>query len=374
MLAQRWQKFLSSAAAGVLTFSVLAAPAASAAGWDETPLRQAMDRVVASGVAGVQARIRDSQGDWSASAGVRALGSNQPPSADGRFRIGSVTKTFVATVVLQLAGERRIGLDTPVNHYLPGLLPGGNRITVRMILQHTSGLYSYSDDLPFGEGATQIAHGFPAIRFRHFTPGQLVAMATAKPLLFEPGQDWSYSDTNYIVAGLLVEKVTGRTWGTEVADRIIRPLGLHATSEPGDNPALPWPYARGYSRLDGKTVDVTELNPTVAGAAGSMISTTADLDDFFRALLSGRLLLPEQLTEMLTPRETNLGIGYGLGIMSIAMPCGTTVWGHTGGIPGYATHAFATADGTRQGAFSVTTDKNPAHGTEGRILTAMFCP
>lgn len=285
MLAQGWQKFLSAAVAGVLTFSALTAPAASAAGWDDPPLRQAMDRVVASGVAGVQARTHDSRGDWAASAGVRALGSGQPPSTDGRFRIGSITKTFVATVVLQLAGEGKIGLDTPVNHYLPGLLPGGNRITVRMILQHTSGLYSYSDDLPFGEGATQITRGFPAIRFRHFEPEQLVAMAVAKPLLFEPGQDWSYSDTNYLVAGLLIGKITGRPWGTEVADRIIRPLGLHATSEPGDSAALPWPNARGYARLDGKSVDVTEMNPSVAGAAGSMISTTADLDEFFRALL-----------------------------------------------------------------------------------------
>ncbi|WP_188316553.1 serine hydrolase domain-containing protein [Solihabitans fulvus] len=371
--------------AGPAVATASAAPDASAArsdsGRNDAALRQAMSDMVAGGVAGVQVRVHDDQGDWAASAGVRELGGDRRPPTDGRFRIGSVTKTFVATVVLQLVSEGRVGLDTPVDRYLPGLLPAGDRTTVRMILQHTSGLYSYSDDLPIGEGATQIKPEFLRVRFRHFDPEQLVGMATAKPLLFEPGSQWSYSDTNYIVAGLLIKAVTGRAWGTEVTGRIIRPLGLHGTSVPGDDPTLPWPNVRGYAQLDGAAVDVTELNPSMAGAAGSMISTTADVNRFFGALLGGTktlqgraLLAPAQLAEMRRTRPVAEGVDFGLGILRITTPCGTAIWGHTGGIPGYATTAFTTADGRRQTTISVTTNKNPQSGSETRMLFASFCP
>ncbi|WP_345711767.1 serine hydrolase domain-containing protein, partial [Kineococcus glutinatus] len=162
---------------------------------------------------------------------------------------------------------------------------------------------------------------------------------------------------NYLVAGMLVEALTSRTWAQEVTDRIVRPLRLRATSVPGDDPALPPPHAHGYARIGGQVVNVTRYDTSAAGAAGAITSTTADLDRFLDALLDGRLLPPAQLAQM--QRLTAASPGYGLGLMRVELPCGEVVWGHDGGIHGYASLALSTPDTRERLVLSMSTAPDP---------------
>ncbi|MFD7657111.1 serine hydrolase domain-containing protein [Actinosynnema sp. NPDC059797] len=330
---------------------------------DREVVQRALDEMAATGAQGTQFRVVDGRREFTARSGTARVGSPRPVPVDGRFRIGSITKTFVSTVVLQLVGEGRVELDAPVSRYLPGLLPDGDRITVRHVLQHTSGLYNYTEALPLDPAE------FESIRYKTWTPAELVALSTARPLDFEPGTDWSYSNTNYVVAGLLIEKVTGKPYGRSVEQRVLRPLGLRDTSVPGTRVEVPGPHAHGYVRVNGQVVDITELNPSVAWAAGEMISTTADLERFIDALLDGRLLRPAQQRELLTTVE-----GYGLGIESTELPCGVTTWGHGGGIPGYSSVLMSTPDTRTRLAGSVTSapDPGPVNGAE-ELLNEVFC-
>ncbi|GHF45722.1 serine hydrolase [Streptomyces mashuensis] len=345
-------------------------------------LQAALDRVVADGAVGATATVREGRRTMRLRAGAATLDGGQPGSARapapvplrGRFRIGSVTKTFVATVLLQLAAEGRLGLDDPVRRHLPGLLPPDkDAVTVRMLLHHSSGLPSYVSAIP-AEGAAFLRN-----RYRHYDARDLVARVADAPLLFPPGSRWSYSDTNYIVAGLLVTAVTGRTWNAEVTDRIVRPLGLRATSAPEDDPRLPGPHAHGYFRAspDAAPVDISELNPSLAGAAGAMISSADDLDRFLTALVGGRLLPPAQTAELL--RSDAAAQGYGLGIHRFRTSCGIDALGHNGEIHGYFTLAVTTPDRTRRVVASVTTRAfplaagQPLAASLGSMLEAALC-
>jgi D-alanyl-D-alanine carboxypeptidase len=333
---------------------------------DRQVVQRALDEMARTGAQGVQLRVNDGRREFTARSGTARVDSPRPVPTDGRFRIGSITKTFVSTVVLQLVGEGKVELDAPVARYLPGLLPDGDRITVRQVLQHTSGLFNYTSALPLDPD------GLLEFRYRTFTPTELVAMATARPLDFEPGTRWSYSNTNYVVAGMLVEKVTGKPYEVAVGQRVLRPLGLRSTSVPGTRTDVPGPHAHGYIRAGGEVVDITEINPSVAYAAGEMISTTADLDRFADALLDGRLLRPAQQAE-LTATLPFSG-GYGLGITSEQLPCGVTIWGHSGGIPGYASLMMSTPDTKTRLTMSVTSapDPGPIAGYE-ELMNEVFC-
>jgi D-alanyl-D-alanine carboxypeptidase len=340
----------------------LLAPAAPAAA---DPVGAVTQEIVSSGATGVQIRIFQDGHSRTVTAGVSELDSHRPVAPTGQFRIGSTTKAFVATVVLQLVAEHRIQLDAPVERYLPGLLPHGNEITVRMLLQHTSGLYNYLRSLPLGGADLE------KVRFTHYSPEELVAIATAQPLDFRPGTKYSYSNTNYTVLGMLIGKTTGHAWGDEVTRRILLPLGMRQTSVPGDRTRIPGPHAHGYQDMDGKLVDVTELNPSFAGAAGEMISTTADLDTFVRALAAGRLVPPGLLKEMTTPRSATEE--YGLGLQTRTTPCGIPVFGHTGGIPGYGTVAFTSTDGKRRVEASLTLGHGPTDAAFYSLIDKVIC-
>ena len=336
--------------AAALTVTLTAGTANAAPDRDE--LRQAMADLTAAGAAGVQVRIHDEQGDWTGSAGVRELHGGKVPT-NGRFRVGSITKTFVSTVLLQLVDEGRLGLDNPAARHLPeyGLDP---RITVRMLLQHTSGLFNYTGEAnPDGtveEGIPLIGNGFAANRFRTYDPEELIAVAMAKPARFEPGTSWSYSNTNYILAGQLIERLTGTAYGTQVRQRILRPLGLRETFVPGTRTGIPGPHAHGYYAYpDGgrlRVLDASRVNPTWAGAAGEIISTTRDLDRFITALFDGELLPADLLAEMRDVLPIAPGSGYGLGLQSFdAGPdCGGEYQGHTGGMHGYQSFLFSNGD------------------------------
>lgn len=331
------------------------------AGQDRPELRQALQDVVGYGLTGVQLRVHDQRGDWVGSAGARKLGEPAKPPTDGKFRIGSTTKAFYSTVVLQLVAEGKIGLDNPADDYLPGY-GLDRRITVRMLLQHTSGVFDYTGEyFPGGKYEPGIPwQGKPWVdnRFHTYTPEELARLGLSKPLKFTPGTDWSYSNTNYALVRLIIEKITGHSSADEIQRRILQPLGLRDTVTPGTSPELPEPHADGYYKYEDagqwKTIDITRQNPSWISAAGDMISTTADLRTFFSALLGGKLLPSPLLAEMTRPHPTPVPkMSYGLGLEIRDVGCGT-VLAADGGVQGYGTLVYSTPDGSKSMEASVT--------------------
>lgn len=306
-------------------------------------------------------------------AGSARLGSRVPVPADGRVRAGSNTKTFTAVVVLQLVAEGKVELDAPIERYLPGLVPGGSAISVRQPLQHTSGLPNYTEYL----GLEDIAK----LQHRYFEPHELLATAFAHPARFAPGTKWEYSNTNYVLAGLLIERVTGRPVAEQITERVIRKAGLRNTYWPavGDQ-SIQGPHPHGYARSGDAVLDVTELDPSWGWAAGQLISTPGDLAAFSRALLGGRLLPAAQLAEMRKTVDAPLlpGWRYGLGLFRVPLSCGGVYWGHGGDIHGYETRGGATDDGRAVG-LAVTalpgTFGNADQGAQAVLSTvdAAFC-
>ncbi|KNE84016.1 MULTISPECIES: serine hydrolase domain-containing protein [Streptomyces] len=372
-------------AAGALSAPAAAAagPAAAAAAKPETgrghaATQKAMDAQVAAGLPGVLLQAVDRHGVWNGSSGVADLETERPRLPKDRFRVGSITKTFVATVLLQLEAERRIDLDDTVEQWLPGVVRGngndGRKITVRQLLNHTSGLFDYTSDAAFAEKL--FGPGFLEHRYDTWTPEQLVRVGTGHEPDFAPGTDWNYSNTNYILAGMVIERVTGEEYAEEIERRILRPLRLRATTVPGTDPDMPRPHGRAYSPLGGdpaeKIHDVTELNPSVAGAAGEMISTTGDLNRFYRALVRGKVLPDRQLKAMLTTVETGeAGIEhYGLGIYPQTLSCGVAIWGHSGGIHGSGSAATVTRAGDHAASFNANGDWT---GDGRAVAEAEYC-
>jgi len=332
---------------------------------------------------GALLRITGGAGEWSGTSGVSDLGTGAPVSPESRFRIGSITKTFTAVVVLQLAAENRVDLDRTVEHYLPGLLPSGYPdITVRQLLDHTTGLPGI--DLPSDP------QWIVANRYTAFSPQEVLATATANPMLFPPGTAQKYSNTNYILAGMLVEAVTGRPYGAEVHERILRPLHMRGTSVPGDDPNLPRPHAHGYLDVgDGELVDMTRMNQSIPWAAGEMISTAEDLDRFIVALFRGELLPAKENELMFTLPDPSVktfdGDGdptndqpaiYGQGLQAYPGD-GFVAWGKTGMRYGYTNGVFATRDLERRVVYSVNSTTKQSDGQPAivqRIAAAVMPP
>ncbi|WP_419992562.1 serine hydrolase domain-containing protein [Streptomyces boninensis] len=313
---------------------------------DDARLRALLHRLTTvDGAPGALAEVRDRRGSTVLTSGVANIKSNAPLHRDSRFRIGSMTKTFTATAMLQLVGEHRVDLDAPVERYLPGVVRGhgndGRKITVRQLLQHTSGLPDFLDYLkPQDVVADPLAE---------HDPRDLVKLALEHPPVFKPGTDWDYSNTGYLLAGMIIERVTGNSYAHEIQQRIIKPLGLRETSVPVDSPEIPGPHPRGYAQPgpDAPLLDVTAVSPTVGGTAGGIISSGTDLNRFFGALVGGKLLRPAELREMMTTRPTGGSDGreYGLGLERKPLPCGGHYWGHTGDFLGFETMAGATTEG-----------------------------
>jgi D-alanyl-D-alanine carboxypeptidase len=293
-------------------------------------------RVVAAGVPGALVLVRDGGRTRTAAAGLAEVAPRRELRPDDRFRIGSVTKTFVATIVLELAAEKRLRLEDPVARWLPGLLPDGRRITVRDLLAHRSGLADVADD-------PEVLNGSRAV----WSPRRLVALVGRRPRIGAPGGAFHYSSTNYLVLGLVVERVTGRSVGAELRRRIVGPLGLTDTSyQPGP---LAGRHVHGYRLASHQgVVDFTsrrDLEPRSAhwaGASGDLVSSARDLARFLAVLLGGEVLPPRELhaMEAVSPR-------YGLGVAVYPTRCGLA-WGHTGNLNGVLTIAWSTRDGRRQ--------------------------
>ncbi|MFJ5728278.1 serine hydrolase domain-containing protein [Streptomyces paradoxus] len=370
-----------TAATALALSAVLAAPAVAAgpvapSGHDAT--ERAVRAAVADGVPGVTLTVRRGHGTWAATAGVGNVKSGQPRSARDHYRVASITKTFVATVVLQLEAEGRLSLDDTVEKWLPGAVQGnghdGGRITIRQLLNHTSGIFDYLEDPGFQQ-TYMTADGFLKHRFDEAAPEDMLALAMKNRPYFEPGASFAYSNTNYLLAARVIEKATGNDYGDEIDRRIIAPLHLTSTSVPTTRVTLPRPSGRAYSKLaretTGPTYDVTELNPRLAYGSGQMVSSSADLTRFYSALLGGRLLPREQLKKMRTTVESSRETSrYGLGLVDRKLSCGIHVWGHDGGIYGSNSDAVTTGDGRHSLAVNFNGDWS---GSTDAIIEAEFC-
>jgi D-alanyl-D-alanine carboxypeptidase len=336
-------------AAVVVTSVAVAGVAQPVSAAPQDPVRAQLQHLVRDeGFPGALAAIRGRDGR------TRDLTAGPRVPADGQVRIGSNTKTFVAVAVLQLVGAGKVDLAAPVETYLPGLLRGagidGRKISVRQLLQHTSGLPNYTEYLDTDD--------FAELQHRYLEPRELLDLALAHPADFAPGAKFAYSNTNYVVAGLLIQRVTGRPLAEVLTERVVKRAGLRHTYFPAvGEERIRERHPRGYHPdATGKLQDVTELDPSWGWAAGQMVATPSDLNTFFRALIGGRLLPAEQLRQMQTTVEADLfpGSRYGLGLISTPLSCGGLAWGHGGDIPGYETRGGVTTDG-RAATVAVTT-------------------
>ncbi|WP_261952718.1 serine hydrolase domain-containing protein [Streptomyces nigrescens] len=325
-----------------------------------------------------QLRVSGSAGRWYGTAGVADRDTGRAVRAHDTFRIGSITKVFVATVVLQLAAEGRVAVESPIQRRLPGLLPAGfPPITVLQLLNHTSGL-------PDEKGAPDLSTPEAVARHRYdrWTPRQLVALLPQGPMKFTPGRKQEYRGINYVLLALLIERLTGRPYGEVVADRILRPLGLRHTCVPGNDPRIHGPHVHGYLKMtDGTLLDITDFDQSAAWGEGEMISTTGDLDRFLTALFSGELLPSRELDRMFTlpPEEVRMLDGtparYAAGLQTVTVN-GITFWGKTGERFGYASAMVATRDQQRRAVLSFNPVRRDATQVQAtlRIANALTKP
>ncbi|MEV4257609.1 serine hydrolase domain-containing protein, partial [Spirillospora sp. NPDC049652] len=325
----------SAAATGPRTSGAAGAATGRAA------LQQAADRLVRDGQPGVIALSRRGGEVTRVTAGVANTATGQKMTPDLRFRIASVTKTFTAAVVLRLVAEHRLSLDDSVARWLPGVVArngnDGRRITVRQLLAQTSGLNEYVQDPRIWQDPARV-----------WKPRELVDIAQEKAPLSRPGAKWNYANTNYILAGMIVEKATGRPFGEELQRRIVKPLKLRHTFLPVADTGFHGPYAHGYFDQYGDVS--TMISPSSGWTSGGIVSTVDDVARFQRALVTGRLLPPRVQKAMMTTRPVTddwVKEDYGLGLARIRTSCGFA-WGHDGGWPGYRTWSYTSRDGGRQ--------------------------
>ncbi|MFF5576020.1 serine hydrolase domain-containing protein [Streptomyces luteogriseus] len=383
-MKQRAARTVSIALAVALSAGTAAlAPAAQAAeprhGHEatRTALRALVEK---SGLPGAAATVRDAKGSWFGQSGHADTATGRERSAGEHFRGASITKTFVATVLLQLEAEGRLDLDDTVEHWLPGLVHGngydGNKMTLRQLLNHTSGIANYTDDADFSHDSA--GPGFPEHRYDTHRPEELLAIALKRPPQHGPDGEPSYSNTNFVLAGMVIERATGRSYAQEITRRVIRPLKLRGTSFPGTSPKMPKPHPVGYSRLhqdapDAEIHDATEQNMTWLGAAGDVISTGGDLNRFHRALARGHVLPPRQMKEMFQEVPAGHGIGYGLGVEFAQLSCGVKVVGKSGRTNGSLSAMVGTQDGEHQLTFNINGDWLQNSSLYTDVIEAEFC-
>ncbi|MFE2011511.1 serine hydrolase domain-containing protein [Streptomyces sp. NPDC059491] len=326
-----------------------------------------MDDVRRAGVPGVFGEVRDGGQVWRGASGVADVETGRPVRASMRQRVGSVTKTFTAVAVMQQVERGRIRLDAPIGDYLPGLVPGerGRRITVRMLLNHTSGIPDY---LPYAFPSLRAFPSLPDVsaeslddnRFHRFRPAELVAMGLAAPPTGEPGGPVGvYSNSNYLLLGELLEHVTGTPAEEYITRHVIRPAGLRHTAFP-DGPRIEGPHSRMYEAFYGVVDpprDYSVYDMSWVGTGAALVSTMADLNRFYSALLAGRLVSASSLAEMrrTVPVRALDGstIDYGLGLHRFTLPGCGTFWGHDGTVWGAGTMTMTSPDGRRQMSVAV---------------------
>ncbi|HEY6694199.1 MAG TPA: serine hydrolase domain-containing protein [Solirubrobacteraceae bacterium] len=332
-------------------------PAAAKPAASPPTLTSQLQDVVDAGAPGAIALVNDGH-----TVRLHAAGAAHPTD---RFRAGSTTKSFVSTVALQLVGEGKLRLSDTVERWLPGILPYGDHVTVRQLLQLTSGV-------PDNQGPVE-AEWLKGNMTKSWSPRELVALVADKKPDFAPGTSWAYSNTNYVLAGLVVERVTGHRLGDELQRRIFDPLHLRHTSFPTDESTIAGAHVNGYALVEGDLLDVTVLNPSGTWGAGNLVGSAPDIARFWRALLGGKLLAPAQLRAMKTTVPAWEGLRYGLGIMPYRTACGS-IWGNGGDIAGYSNTFMNSEDGKHQAAVMADTNPAPERVDElrgGALHTAM---
>ena len=359
----------SAAFAAAAIVSLTGWVGAGAAPGAEPSLDERLAAVVAAGTPGALVRVDEGPVHVSDARGVAVVHPRTPLRSDERFRAGSITKTFVAVVALQLVDEKRLGLDDTVERLLPGLVPGGDTITIRDLLGHTSGLADYTAVPGFLDRTLRAPT-------RRWTPQELVRLAIGRGPAGPVGR-FSYSSTNYILLGLTVERVAGLPLGDQLRRRIITPLRLRGTSYVVG--AVGGRHVHGYtpSQHDGVVGSIAAArdrdgaSASWAGPAGALVSTAPDLSRFFGALLQGRLL-PPRLLALMRPAPA---ARYGLGLAAFRTPCGTAI-GHTGNLLGVVSAVWNSADGRRRvvamsNSYPLSPDADTAMR---RLLETAFCP
>jgi D-alanyl-D-alanine carboxypeptidase len=344
------------------------------AGSNTSRLQRALDHLVADGAPGALLYSYNKGKVTALQSGLANIAGGRPMRERERYRIGSQTKTYVATAVLKLVAQHRIRLDAPVSRYLPRLLAEEPRITVRQLLNHTSGLYEFNDDprvlAPYLKG--HLGHVW--------TPRRLVHIALSHKLVARPGTAYHYANTNYVLAGLMVQAVTGHRLGNVLRHQVFAEARLRATTFTAAR-TLPAPAAHGYFVFPGEhqPTDITSLYP-YPWASGAAVSTAPDVARFYRQLLSGRLLPPRLMAAMRTTvdasSEEGRGTRYGLGLERFRTPCGAA-WGHGGNFAGYITYVYSSPDGSRQTVLMLNEDPLSLPPTAGpvflRLLNQSYC-
>jgi len=380
----RTAALIAAAALGLVVATPSAAVSEELPDLDRSALRASIAGLPDPKISAAQVRIAGSSGRFHTANGVRDLATGRPAPDEARFRIASATKMFTAVLALQLADEGKLDLAAPVQQYLPHLLPSSYpQVPVGSLLNHTSGLPASMEDVGYEDPAYYVAH-----RFNHYTPRQVVATATEQPMGFAPGTAQHYNGVGYFIAGLVIERVTGRTYGDELRRRILHPLHLRDTSLPRPHElGIRGPHAHTYVRVDGVPVDVTARSP-YGWAESGMISTTADLTRLLRAAFRGPLLSPEMRSRLFTVPDVPYagdngcaqgpgggGACYSMGLTRTKLPGGPVLWGKSGGFQGNAVAAFATRDLRRVLTYALHPTGN-RDGSEGeriqRIVTAAF--
>jgi len=349
----------------VATMAVLSwfpAPAAAQPAGMLERLDSTIERTVAAaGVPGAIVGVWGPHGDYVRAFGVADKATAAPMETGFYHRIGSLTKTFTVTGVLQLADQGRLALDDPIAKYVDGV-PGGDRITLRQLARMQSGLPNYS-------ATEEFWNRLVADPFQPWTPQELLAIAFTQPVNFAPGERFEYCNTNTVLLGLVVEKVGGQPLHDYVRDRITTPLGMSKTAFPTDN-AFPSPHAQGYTKqtADGAEALATDWNPSWGWAAGAMTSTLDDMRNWAPALATGKLLSPQlqaQRLETINTAGAPAPYGYGLGLFNAGG------WiGHNGSLPGYQTVAVYLPERDITLVIMINTDEKVGSDDPGTLLAA----
>ncbi len=309
----------------------------SAAGFDSATsasFQKVLDDTRATGgFPGVIALVRSPKGSWIGTSGTTGKGLEGAPTPTDHTRVGSLTKTMTATVILQLVQEGKLDLSDPIAKFVTGM-PNGDTATIKQLAEMTSGIAPYTT-----------SDAFQAQLFadpqKVWTPEELIAFEKGQPAEFAPGKGWQYSNTNYVLLGMVIEKVTGKSIADVFQERLFGPLGMKDTVFPGTSNAIADPHLRGLTvqgQDDGKTADATDWNPTEAYTAGEVISTLKDLEIWADALFTGKGILEpatqkmrrDSINHTIPPNTATAGYGFGIGDMG-------GWWGHDGQIPGYTT-------------------------------------
>ncbi|MFF5703768.1 serine hydrolase domain-containing protein [Streptomyces sp. NPDC012794] len=335
-----------------------------------------MDAVHRAGIPGVYGEVRVDGRTWRGASGVADVTTGRPVSPDMRHRVGSVTKTFTAAAVMQQVERGRIRLDGPIGDHLPDLVPGerGRKITVRMLLNHTSGLPDYVR-YAFPSLAVNSPQSLDDNQFRRFRPAELIELGLAAPPTGEPGGPTGvYSNTNYLLLGQLLERVTGTPAEEYITRHVIRRAGLRHTGFP-TGPYLDGPHARMYEAAHGlldPPRDYSVYDPSWVGTGAALVSTMDDLNRFYAKLLDGRIVSRASLAQMqrTIPVRALDGttVQYGLGLHRVTVPDCGTFWGHDGSAWGAGTMSLTRDDGKRQMSVAFNLQRWNARDASGNPL------